>query len=167
MEAKVVSQDSPTLLDRLRAEIRVRHYSLRTEQAYVDWARRFILFHNKRSGNRSEGSSPSTLPNANETGSAANGMTRTMRFLRHRILLAPPARSSIGRVDKAERAHPTDWPMARAGYFCPAWIRSKVFAISSRLMSVTSASAKTSAPASHAASQPSSARAMERAWMSS
>ncbi|OFZ97597.1 MAG: integrase, partial [Betaproteobacteria bacterium RBG_19FT_COMBO_58_11] len=48
MEAKVVSQDSPKLLDRLRAEIRVRHYSLRTEQAYVDWARRFILFHNKR-----------------------------------------------------------------------------------------------------------------------
>ena len=48
MDAKVVSQDSPNLLDRVRAEIRVRHYSLRTEQTYVDWARRFILFHDKR-----------------------------------------------------------------------------------------------------------------------
>jgi len=48
MEPKAVSQDSPKLLDRLRAEIRVRHYSLRTEQAYVDWVRRFILFHGKR-----------------------------------------------------------------------------------------------------------------------
>ena len=48
MDAKVVSQDSPKLLDRVRAEIRVRHYSLRTEQTYVDWVRRFILFHNKR-----------------------------------------------------------------------------------------------------------------------
>ena len=48
MEAKPVSQDSPKLLDRLRAEIRVRHYSLRTEQSYVDWVRRFILFHHKR-----------------------------------------------------------------------------------------------------------------------
>jgi integron integrase len=48
MEAKVTSQDAPKLLDRLRAEIRVRHYSIRTEEAYVDWARRFILFHNKR-----------------------------------------------------------------------------------------------------------------------
>jgi integron integrase len=48
MKAHVVSQDSPRLLDRMRAEIRVRHYSIRTEQAYVDWARRFILFHNKR-----------------------------------------------------------------------------------------------------------------------
>jgi site-specific recombinase XerD len=48
MEVKVVSQDSPKLLDRMRAEIRVRHYSIRTEEAFVDWARRFILFHNKR-----------------------------------------------------------------------------------------------------------------------
>jgi integron integrase len=48
MEAKVVSQDSPKLLDRMRAEIRVRHYSIRTEETYIDWARRFILFHDKR-----------------------------------------------------------------------------------------------------------------------
>jgi len=48
MEPHVVSQDSPKLLDRMRAEIRVRHYSIRTEQTYVDWVRRFILFHNKR-----------------------------------------------------------------------------------------------------------------------
>ena len=38
----------PRLLDRLRAGIRVRHYSLRTEEAYVAWVRRFILFHHKR-----------------------------------------------------------------------------------------------------------------------
>lgn len=48
MEAKPVSQQSPRLLDRLRAEIRLRHYSIRTEETYVDWARRFILFHGKR-----------------------------------------------------------------------------------------------------------------------
>lgn len=35
-------------LDQLRECLRVRHYSLRTEDAYVDWARRFILFHGKR-----------------------------------------------------------------------------------------------------------------------
>jgi integron integrase len=38
----------PKLLDQLRIAIRVRHYSLRTEQSYVDWVRRFILFHGKR-----------------------------------------------------------------------------------------------------------------------
>jgi integron integrase len=38
----------PRLLDRLREAIRVRHYSIRTEEAYVQWTRRFVLFHNKR-----------------------------------------------------------------------------------------------------------------------
>jgi site-specific recombinase XerD len=36
------------LLGKVRSGIRVRHYSLRTEQAYIHWLRRFILFHNKR-----------------------------------------------------------------------------------------------------------------------
>ena len=38
----------PRLLDRVRASIRARHYSLRTEEAYVGWIRRFILFNGKR-----------------------------------------------------------------------------------------------------------------------
>jgi integron integrase len=40
--------DKPKLFDRVRAVARVRHLSLRTEQAYSDWIRRFILFHRKR-----------------------------------------------------------------------------------------------------------------------
>jgi integron integrase len=36
------------LLDQLRDVLRAKHYSYRTEQAYVDWVRRFILFHGKR-----------------------------------------------------------------------------------------------------------------------
>jgi len=39
---------SPRLLDRVRAAVRVRHYSLRTEDSYVAWIRRYILFHGKR-----------------------------------------------------------------------------------------------------------------------
>lgn len=38
----------PRFLDQLREQLRVRHYSLRTEDAYVDWVRRFILFQDKR-----------------------------------------------------------------------------------------------------------------------
>jgi integron integrase len=38
----------PRLLDRVRAEIRRRHYSRRTEQAYVNWIKRFVLFHGKQ-----------------------------------------------------------------------------------------------------------------------
>ena len=36
------------LLDQMRDVLRTQHYAIRTEQAYVDWARRFILFHQKR-----------------------------------------------------------------------------------------------------------------------
>ena len=38
----------PKLLDQVRERIRTRHYSIRTEDSYVDWVRRFILFHGKR-----------------------------------------------------------------------------------------------------------------------
>jgi len=36
------------LLDRVRVAVKARHYSPRTEDAYVGWIRRFILFHDKR-----------------------------------------------------------------------------------------------------------------------
>jgi site-specific recombinase XerD len=38
----------PRLLDQVRDKIRLKHYSIRTEQAYLDWIKRFILFHGKR-----------------------------------------------------------------------------------------------------------------------
>ncbi len=38
----------PRLLDLVRRGIRLRHYSRRTEQAYVRWVRRFVLYHQKR-----------------------------------------------------------------------------------------------------------------------
>ncbi len=39
---------APGLLDQVRERIRFKHYSIRTERAYVLWIRRFILFHGKR-----------------------------------------------------------------------------------------------------------------------
>lgn len=38
----------PRLLDRLREQIRIRHYSIRTETAYIKWVRDFIRYHNLR-----------------------------------------------------------------------------------------------------------------------
>ena len=38
----------PKLLESVRIHLRTRNYSIRTEQAYVDWMRRFIMFHGKR-----------------------------------------------------------------------------------------------------------------------
>ncbi|HET7833862.1 MAG TPA: integron integrase [Gallionella sp.] len=41
------SASSPKLLDQVRGKIRLKHYSIRTEQSYVDWIKRYILFHGK------------------------------------------------------------------------------------------------------------------------
>lgn len=43
-----MTPSGPRLLDQVRARIRFKHYSLRTEQAYVDWIKRFIHFHGNR-----------------------------------------------------------------------------------------------------------------------
>ncbi len=42
------SAQPPKLLDQVRERLRVKHYSIRTEQVYVDWIKRFIRFHDKR-----------------------------------------------------------------------------------------------------------------------
>jgi integron integrase len=43
-----IERQPPRLLDRVRAALRTRHYSPRTEDAYVAWIRRFILFNGKK-----------------------------------------------------------------------------------------------------------------------
>ena len=48
MQPAPASPQPPRLLDRIRAAIRVRHYSRRTERAYVDWTVRFVRFHGLR-----------------------------------------------------------------------------------------------------------------------
>lgn len=45
---QVTGTGQPKLLDRVRHALRVRHLALGTEKAYVQWTRRFILYHNKR-----------------------------------------------------------------------------------------------------------------------
>jgi integron integrase len=42
------ASNPPKLLEQVREAIRLRHYSIRTEQAYTDWIKRFILFHRKK-----------------------------------------------------------------------------------------------------------------------
>lgn len=48
MTVAASSPGSPKLLDQVRDRIRVKHYSIRTETQYIQWLKRFILFHGKR-----------------------------------------------------------------------------------------------------------------------
>ncbi len=41
---------SPKLLDQGRETLRRNHYSIRTKEAYIDWIKRFILFHKTAQG---------------------------------------------------------------------------------------------------------------------
>jgi hypothetical protein len=45
---ETMPMSKPRLPDRLREHVRVLHYSIRTDDAYVNWIRRYILFHGKR-----------------------------------------------------------------------------------------------------------------------
>lgn len=40
-------ENSPKLLDQVQAVLRMKHYSIRTERVYLDWIKRYILFHHK------------------------------------------------------------------------------------------------------------------------
>jgi integron integrase len=48
MSQAVSTRSKPSLLDKVRHHLRLKHYSIRTEEAYVQTVRRFILFHHKR-----------------------------------------------------------------------------------------------------------------------
>lgn len=50
-EQPVAPQKSKKLLEQVSDALRAKHYSYRTEQAYIDWIRRYILFHKKRHPN--------------------------------------------------------------------------------------------------------------------
>ena len=48
LPARSESSAAPRLLDQVRGKIRLKHYSIRTEQAYLDWIKRFIRHFDKR-----------------------------------------------------------------------------------------------------------------------
>jgi len=72
----------PRLLEQVRERIRLKHYSIRTEQSYMGWIRRFILFHDKRH--------PSLM-----------GATQVTQFLTHLAVAAGVAPSTQNQAKAA------------------------------------------------------------------
>jgi site-specific recombinase XerD len=94
----------PKLLDQVRDTIRLKHYSLRTEQAYSDWIRRFILFHNKRHPRDMAEQEVSQFlthlaRDANVAASTQNQALSALLFLYKEVL-----KQEIGWLDRVERA---------------------------------------------------------------
>ena len=94
----------PKLLDRVRETIRRKHYSIRTEEAYVDWIKRYIFFHHKR--HPAEMSEPEIVQFLNHlavqqkvAASTQNQALSALVFLYREVL-----DKKIGLLDNLERA---------------------------------------------------------------
>ena len=48
LSGKSTTANPPKLLDLVRDRLRVKHYSIRTEESYLGWIKRYIYFHGKR-----------------------------------------------------------------------------------------------------------------------
>lgn len=81
----------PTAPDQVRQAVRMRHYSHKTEEAYVGWIKRFILFHNKRHpaemGEKEIGEYVSSLAtDSRVSASTQNQALNAIFFLYHAVL---------------------------------------------------------------------------------
>jgi integron integrase len=95
--------DKPKLLDQVRDVIRRKHFSIRTEQAYVEWIKRYILFHGKRHPNEmAEAEITAFLTHLARAGKVAastqNQALSALLFLYREVL-----QQNIGWLDQVER----------------------------------------------------------------
>jgi integron integrase len=98
------TSNKPKLLVQVREVIRRKHYSIRTEQAYCDWIKRFILFHHKR--HPAEMAEPEITEflthlavKANVAAATQNQALSALLFLYREVLHV-----EIGWLDRVERA---------------------------------------------------------------
>ena len=96
------------LLDRVRAACRVRHYSIRTEDAYHDWCERFIRFHEIRHPNTMAESEVNALltnlaVERNVAASTQNQALCALLFLYERVLERPLNQLQIVRANRPRR----------------------------------------------------------------
>ena len=109
---KVPDRRQPRLLDLVREVMRFRHYSLRTEEAYVGWIRRYILFHGKRHpsamGTEEVRAFLTDLAvNGKVAAATQNQALSALLFLYQRVL-----EQEIGWLEDVPRAHqPTKMPV--------------------------------------------------------
>ena len=94
------------LLDRVRAAVRTRHYSIRTEEAYAGWIRRFILFHGKRHpddmGEAEINAFVSDLATRGRVASSTQTQALSALLFLYREVLGRPV-ESLGDVVRAKR----------------------------------------------------------------
>ena len=102
-------EGSPRLLEPVRIRIRIKHYNIRIEQAYLDWIRRFILFHRKRHPNQMgikeiEAFLSHLAVKGRVSASTRNQALSTILFLYREVLkMELPWLENVTRVKRPER----------------------------------------------------------------
>ena len=96
--------EGPRLLDRVRAEIRARHYSRRTEEAYAQWIRRYILFHGKRHPNEMGAGHITSFLTALAVDRGVAAATQNQAFSALVFLYRQVLRQDVGLVEHVPRA---------------------------------------------------------------
>ena len=97
------------LLDQMRNVMRLKHMSLRTEEAYVSWVRRFILFHDKRhpaemGADEIRAFLTHLAVQRNVAASTQNGALNGLLFLYRHVLRQPfPDLEGIERAKRPQR----------------------------------------------------------------
>jgi len=102
------SRPKKKLLDQVRDAIRVKHYSIRTEEAYVSWIKRFILFHKKRhplemGAAEIEGFLTHLAVDKNVAASTQNQALSAILFLYREVLEMDPGPVDAVRAKKPKR----------------------------------------------------------------
>lgn len=100
----VAATGGPKLLERVRQTIRAKHYSRRTESAYVDWIRRYIVFHRKRHPSEMGASDIGAFltwlaPERRVSASTQNQALSALLFLYRDVLHIP-----LGQIENVPRA---------------------------------------------------------------
>ena len=97
----------PRLLDELRERLRAEYYSIRTEEAYLGWIRRFILFHGKRHPQDMGGTEVagflSHLANKGQVSPSTQNQAFSALLFLYRDFLQRPL-DDLGPVDRATRS---------------------------------------------------------------
>jgi hypothetical protein len=120
----------PRLLEQEREGVRTSHYSLHTEEAYIRWARQYILFCGKRRPAELGAREASAFISHLAVGRKVSASTQTqalsaLLFLYREVLALP-----IGWVDDVERAKkpkrlPVVFTRGRPGLCSPACARMR------------------------------------------
>jgi integron integrase len=92
------------LMDRVRSEIRARHYSRRTEEAYTHWIRRFIVFHGKRHPSELGAREVSQFLSSLAVNDAVAASTQNQALSAIVFLYGPVLRQDLGVIEHVPRA---------------------------------------------------------------